>query len=200
MIYRLLWYGVRAYFFWILAVRVEGLSHVPSSGPVILCANHRSWLDPPLVGAVVPRPVHFMAKEELFRHRLLAAFLRLLGAFSVRRHTPDRTAIRHALKLLGEGKIVGLFPEGTRSKTGRLGAAEPGAALLAIAAGAPVVPVGISGSYRRGQLVVRFGPPVDLSRYRGQRLRSADLQMLADKVIMAAIGRAIGSREGAAAG
>jgi 1-acyl-sn-glycerol-3-phosphate acyltransferase len=201
VIYRFFWYPVRAYFLWFLGARVEGLSHLPASGPVILCANHRSWLDPPLVGGAVPRRVHFMAKEELFRYPLFGPFLRLLGAFPVRRHTADRGALRSAVRVLRRGGVVGMFLEGTRSRTGRLGPARPGAVWLAVTTGAPVVPVAISGSYRRGGgLVVRLGPPVDMSAYRGQRLRGAELETLANEVIMAAIARALGEGRGAAAG
>lgn len=157
-------YALGKALFWVLFAlgcrwEVGGREHVPPDGPLLVIANHLSWLDPPLVGTVLPRKVHFMAKHELFRKPLAAWVLRRLGAFPVRRGQPDRWALRHALDLLDRGAVVGLFPEGTRSR-GRLGPFEPGAALLAIKSGAPVLPVAIAGPYRPGRRVrVRIGVP-----------------------------------------
>ncbi|HEX6989754.1 MAG TPA: lysophospholipid acyltransferase family protein, partial [Bacillota bacterium] len=99
---------------------VRGREHLPAQGPVLVCANHIHGWDPPLVGTVMTRPVFFMAKEELFRYPVLGTLLAKVGAFPVRRGTPDRRALKTALDLLASGKVVGLFPEGTRSRDGRL--------------------------------------------------------------------------------
>lgn len=155
--------------FWLLFALVyrwdvRGLEHVPRGGPLLVVANHFSWLDPPLVGTVLPRKVHFMAKQELFRYPLFGWLLRRLGAFPVRRGHPDRQALRHSLDLLRRGEVVGLFPEGTRSR-GFLGPFEPGAGLLAVRSGAPVLPVAIDGPYRIGRRIrVRIGPPLRWDR------------------------------------
>ena len=158
---------------------VTGREHVPPTGGVLLIANHTSYSDPPIVGSACPRPVHFMAKAELFDRPLLGAFIRRAHAFPVRRGAADRTALRRAVRLLREGKVLLLFPEGTRSPDGRLQELEQGAAFIALSGNAVVVPVGLVGADRllsRGspilrpaKLHVRFGPPVDLSDLRGQR-------------------------------
>ncbi|MEW6047981.1 MAG: lysophospholipid acyltransferase family protein [Bacillota bacterium] len=129
-------------------VRVTGLERVPRNGPVILAINHLSMLDPLLIGVVMPRPVCFMAKDELFRYPLLGQVLRWVYAFPVRRGEADREAIHHALKLLREERVVGVFPEGTRSRDGQLLELQGGTALLALKSGAPILPVAIAGTER----------------------------------------------------
>jgi 1-acyl-sn-glycerol-3-phosphate acyltransferase len=165
-LYRLGWYLVRAFFFGWFGVKVEGVENVPPTGPVLLCANHISNLDPPLLGAMIPRPISFMAKASLFKVPVLGLVIsRYLGAFPVQRGTADRAALRTALQILAEGRVFGIFPEGTRSKTGELGQARTGVAFIAMKSGAPVVPVAISGPYRfRRGPVVRIGKPLDLSK------------------------------------
>ncbi len=149
---------------WMLfRVRVTGAENVPGSGPLVVCANHISWWDPVLVAGVVPRKICFMAKEELFRYPLFGRALLMLGAFPVRRGTSDRRAIVTARGVLERGGVIGVFPEGTRSRTGELGKAHNGAAYLAMRNGAAVLPVGITGPYRIGQPVkVAIGKPLTL--------------------------------------
>lgn len=157
---------------------VRGRENVPARGPLLVIANHFSWLDPPLVGTVLPRKVNFMAKRELFHSRLAAWVLRRLGAFPVRRGQPDRWALRHALSLLNQGQVVGLFPEGTRSR-GPLRPFEPGAALLAVKSGAPVLPVAIAGPYRLGRRVrVHIGRPFRVDRGGGE----GSIEAVADRM------------------
>ena len=161
---------------WLLRVvggaRVEGLEHVPRHGPFILVANHRSLADPPIIGWAVGhrvgRVVHFMAKEEMRSWPIIGWLAERSGVFWVRRGEGDRSAQRAALRLLGEGRPIAIFPEGTRSRDATLGEAKPGAALLAIRSGAPLLPVGIAGTERlfpgrsrmphRTRVVVRIGP------------------------------------------
>jgi len=150
-------------------LRVSGVDNIPVSGGVIIAPNHISNLDPPVIGCALPdnRRIRFMAKIELFKNPVVRWVVTALGAFPVRRGMADRTAIRNALALLEEGGTVGIFPEGTRSKTGVLGRAEPGLGMIAVKAGVPVVPCAVTGTnklFRGGHILprftVRFGAPV----------------------------------------
>ncbi len=123
-----------------------GAENIPETGAVILASNHISYADPPAVGSGMRRQVHFMAKEELFKTPVLGFLVRKVGSFPVRRGTADRKALKRAVELLGDGKVVCLFPEGTRSLDGRLQDPELGIGLVALKSGAPVVPVAVIGT------------------------------------------------------
>lgn len=171
----------------IFRMRVEGVENVPLEEGVILCANHSSGHDPVLIGVAAPRPISFMAKEELFRNPFLRVLIRALGGFPVKRGRPDRAALRKALQVLESGGCFGVFPEGTRVRDAEPGKAQPGTAYLALKSGAMVIPVGVSSSYRLFRpTVVRFGQAVDLSAYKAEKLTSEVLQE-AGEAIMAAI-------------
>jgi 1-acyl-sn-glycerol-3-phosphate acyltransferase len=174
----------RALFSIIFRWQVIGAEHIPKKGPVILCANHISLWDPPLLGAGIDRPVHFMAKEELFRIPILSYFITKFGAFPVKRGAGDRAAIRTALKLLEDGKIFGIFPEGTRSKTGKLGPGMPGAAMFALKSEAVVIPVAIIGNYKWFRPIkIVYGPPIDLSAQRAAKPGSDTLKETTDLIM-----------------
>ncbi|MCL6593245.1 MAG: 1-acyl-sn-glycerol-3-phosphate acyltransferase [Alicyclobacillus sp.] len=142
-------------------VRVVGEEHIPAHGPVVVASNHLHLLDPLLLGLAIPRFVHFMAKEELFRWRPFAALIRYLGAFPVRRGFQDKAAIRNALAVPAQGGCLLVFPEGHRSRDGKLQPGLTGVAFIARKANCPLVPVAIIGRYRLfSQLTVRIGPPL----------------------------------------
>lgn len=128
-------------------LKVYGAERVPASGGVVLAANHLSWIDPPVLGAACPRTVYFMAKIEAHRVPGLGELMRAFGTFSVRRGESDRDAVRMMRQLVRDGHALGLFVEGTRQRTGELGKAQPGAAMVAINEEAPVVPCAIYGSF-----------------------------------------------------
>lgn len=166
---------VRAYLNSLYGVAVSGLENIPQRGPGILAGNHLSYLDPPVIGAVVPRPVRFMAKAELFKIPIFNLFLRRIRTFPVHRGAADRSAIRAALQVLEAGDLMALFPEGTRNRTGELLPPQKGVASIALRSHAPVIPVGITGTsivdrrlhpMRRPLIRVSFGPPVDLDDLR----------------------------------
>jgi 1-acyl-sn-glycerol-3-phosphate acyltransferase len=149
-------------------VRVEGLEHVPRDGALIIAANHLSNADPPFIdgwlGPLVGRTPIFLAKEALFVGPL-APIVRSLGARPVKSGGSDVSAYRVARAELEAGGVVAVMPEGTRSRDGRLARPRPGVALLAVRTGAPVLPVGISGTDRflgRGQVVPRLRAPITL--------------------------------------
>lgn len=168
----------------LLKLSIEGLEHVPMTGPVLVVANHLHNADPVLLSVAFPRPLHFMAKRELFAVPIVAPIIRAVGAFPIDRGKADRAALRRAEQTLGQGIAVGMFPEGTRSATGSLRRAYPGAALLALRSGVPVLPAVIVGSERlpgngarsrsrpvardrgalRSGVRIRFGRPVVLAR------------------------------------
>lgn len=146
--------------------QVLGAENIPQKGSAIICPNHISLLDPPLVGSAATRVVHFMAKEELFRIPIFGKLLPKIHAFPVNRQGGGRKALKLAMQVLRENEIVGIFLEGTRSKTGELGKAHVGAALLAIKMDAPVIPTAIVGPYRLFRPVrIVFGTPLDPKQF-----------------------------------
>jgi glycerol-3-phosphate dehydrogenase (NAD(P)+) len=126
-------------------VRRLGREHVPEGG-VILASNHRSFLDPFVIGCSVRRPIYFVAKRELFKNPLVGWFLNCMGAFPLRRGQSDEESVKTALELLANGKAVVAFPEGTRIVSGSLGRPKRGVGRLTLLSGAPVVPVAVTGS------------------------------------------------------
>lgn len=132
----------------LIKLTIEGLEHVPLTGPVLVVANHLHNADPVLFSVAFPRPLHFMAKRELFSVPIVAPIIRFVGAFPIDRGKADRSALRRAEQTLAQGIAVGMFPEGSRSTTGALRLAYPGAALVALRGGVPVLPAVIVGSER----------------------------------------------------
>lgn len=145
-----------------------GREHIPAEGAVIVAANHRSFLDPFIIGTCARRPMYYVAKKELFRGRFVSAILRSLGAFPVDRGSGDADSMATARAVLERGDILLIFPEGTRIRPGALGAPKRGFARLALETGAPIVPVAIIGTedVRKGwrirprKIRVRAGAPL----------------------------------------
>jgi 1-acyl-sn-glycerol-3-phosphate acyltransferase len=149
-----------------------GREHVPAQGPALIAPNHRSFLDPFVIGTCIRRPIYFMAKRELFKNRFVGWILNCLGAFPVKRGEADEDAMETARLLLERGEAVLIFPEGTRIRRGSLGKPKRGVGRLALETGAPVVPVAVTGSehVRRGLRIrpkkvrVRLGRPLTFPR------------------------------------
>lgn len=184
----MLYWFVRAIFIVIFATvfrwQVIGRANIPKQGPFLVCANHFSWLDPPLIGCVMPRQVFFMAKEELFQYPIFRELLLMVGAFPVKRGMPDRKALKHASKLLSEGRVVAMFVQGTRRQSLDAAAARPGAAWLAIRNRVPVLPVLIEGPYRPWRRIkISIGPAFELSEYYGRRAGAGELEAAGQEIM-----------------
>ncbi|WP_335743565.1 lysophospholipid acyltransferase family protein [Salicibibacter kimchii] len=157
--------------------KIKGREHIPAEGPVIICSNHKSNLDPPLLGSYIKRPLRFMAKEEMFSSKWSEALFTRLGAFPVKRGGSDRGALRKGISVLGNGEMMLLFPEGNRSKTGEMkeeGLA--GAGFFALKSDAVVIPAYIRGTYKPFRRVgLRYGPPVPLEDLRNEKASAREV-------------------------
>jgi 1-acyl-sn-glycerol-3-phosphate acyltransferase len=127
-------------------LRDYGVERVPLEGGIVIAANHFSWIDPPALGAVSPRPVFYMAKVEAHRVPGLGQLMRSFGALPVRRGESDREAVRTMREIVSSGNALGMFVEGTRQRSGVPGKAQPGAAMVALNESVPIVPAAIHGS------------------------------------------------------
>ena len=171
--------------------QVNGKENIPRQGPLLVVANHLNNVDPPLLGVSFSRRVIFMAKEELFRNRITAYFIRGFGAFPVHRGRLDTKALRLANQLLAQGLALVMFPEGARSHSGKLRRALPGSALVAARSGAPVLPVAITGTEKmegitwplhRPRITVNIGRPFSLPAI-NNRLTKAELAEHTDLIM-----------------
>lgn len=163
---------------------VVGTEKFPEEGGILLCSNHIHALDPPVVGMTSPRTVHFMAKEELFKVPVLGKLLPQVNAFPVKRGMSDREALRSALRILKNGDVVGLFPEGTRSTDGILKKGLSGAGFFALRGNADVMPCVIIGPYKPFRKVkVVYGDPVLMEPFRERKASAEEVTA----VIMASI-------------
>ncbi len=154
---------VRVYFRIMYSIRIEGKKNLPKGTSYLLACNHRSYADPPMVGSFAPGRQTFMAKEELFEKKLFAWLITSLGAFPVSRGKGDTGAIDTSIDNLNSGKNLMIFPEGTRSKDGKVGRGHTGAALIGARAGKPIVPVGICYGEKlrfRTRVTIKFGEPI----------------------------------------
>lgn len=171
--------------------RVIGAENVIEDGPVILAANHASFLDPPLVGIACRRGIHYLARKSLLDWPVLGPILPELNVIPVDQKNADRSALMAAIRVVREGGAIILFPEGTRSTDGRLQSAQPGVGMLVAKTGAPVVPVRVFGSFeafprdrmlpRRVPITVVIGKPLrfDKEAFSGRE----DYQKASDRIM-----------------
>ncbi len=159
---------LRTYFRILFSFHYEGLENIPKDTTVILTPNHRTYYDPPFVGCTGPGKISFMAKEELFDKKLFAWLIRKLGAIPVARGKGDFTVIDTAVDTLNNGRSFLVFPEGTRSKDGKIGRGHTGAALIAAKSGKPVVPVAVIYGKKlkfRSKVLIKYGKPIYPQEY-----------------------------------
>lgn len=177
-------------------IRTEGLENLPAEGPVILAANHVSFMDSIYIPLAVPRPVVYLTKAEYFDSWKTAWFFRSLGMIPLDRQSKRdaESALAAALALLEQGGVLGMYPEGTRSPDGRLYRGRTGVARLVLRSGAPVLPIGISGSRDimpkgarfpklSGNVVLRFGKPLTFSSLQGAEENESNLRIITDEVM-----------------
>ncbi|MBN8234697.1 1-acyl-sn-glycerol-3-phosphate acyltransferase [Halobacillus kuroshimensis] len=168
-------------FYPLYRIKVVGKENIPAEGPVIICSNHISNVDPPVVGITSSRNIYFLAKEELFKNPLIGGILKKVHAFPIKRGMRDRNALRKGLDILKEGHALGLFPEGTRQKSGEIGEGLAGAGFFALRSEAAIVPCAIIGPYQKfKRLKVVYGEPIDMSEYREQK---ASAQVVTDRIM-----------------
>jgi len=191
IVYRITKIVARMIFALICRLEIKGREKVPMEGPVIIAANHLSWLDPPAIGLALPRPISYIARANLFDNPFLGWLLRHLYVIPVERGSGDLAAVKAAIRTLRAGMAFGIFPEGTRSRNGKLQPFKTGTAAIAIRTGAPVLPVAVIGSdkiwppggkiHLGGRLKIVFGNPIDLSDYAG-KLDKAHLEEATRKI------------------
>jgi 1-acyl-sn-glycerol-3-phosphate acyltransferase len=165
-------------------LRAYGRDRVPAHGPIVLCFNHFSWLDPWAIGVVTPRTIYYVAKQEAHDNPFIGPLIRVFGTSSVRRGESDREAVRSMRDVVRRGDALGMFPEGTRQQR-EPGAVLPGAAMIAVQEHVPVVPGAIYGTqnWRFGNfqpISIAYGEPMDVTRHprnsQGYRAASEEIQ------------------------
>ena len=186
----------RAYF----GLRLAGIDNIPRDGPVIITPNHQTYADPPLVSIPVHRPVYYMTWDRLFEIPGLAWAIRRLRAFPVRLESQDARAAREAVRLLGAGEALMIFPEGGRTPDGSIQPFKPGAFRLAVARGVPILPVTIDGGTRSwppgrilprpGAIQITYHPVLRPDSATEPRRAAMDLARRAREVIASALPRA----------
>jgi 1-acyl-sn-glycerol-3-phosphate acyltransferase len=179
---------VNAIFRPLYRIQAIGVEQFPKEGGVLLCCNHISNFDPIVVGIMIKRNVYYMAKEELFKMPVFGKIVAMCNAFPVKRGMSDREALRKALKVLKEGHVLGLFPEGTRSRTGELGKGLAGAGFFALKSDAAVIPCAIIGPYKSfRKLKMVYGSPIDMAELRKNKASAEE----ATELIMSEIHKLI---------
>lgn len=180
---QLVWYFLRI----VYRIKVEGVENIPANGPLIIASNHASFWDPPVIGAATPRPIYFMAKEQLFRNFLFGWLIKKLHAFPVKRDIFSVPVFRKSLDLLNKGEILLIFPEGTRSKGPFLSSPSPGVGMLAFLGKVKVVPTLVINTYKSfsfAQMRVRFGKPLYFSNFEKENKSRKEVYQEISKKIM----------------
>ena len=151
-------------------LEIIGKENIPQDGPAIICGNHKSFLDAPLIEVTCGRYAKFLAKEELTNNKFLAFLGYIFDSILVKRDSKDVTAVKESLKTLKNGECLALFPEGTRNGLAKGEDVKDGAAFFAVRSGAKVVPCGIKGGQKGNwKVIITYGKPLDFSEYKGSK-------------------------------
>ena len=168
-------------------IKITGHENIPKKGSAILCCNHLSVIDPMILASCIKRPVHFLAKKELYTNWFFKFILKGCKTIPIDRSRNDTEAYKKTLDVLKKGKMAGIFAAGTRKKEGEdETGAKSGVALFAAKSGAPVIPVCISASYKkRSPVYINIGKPVDLTEFLadGQKIKSSVINEMAAKIM-----------------
>lgn len=164
MLYKVVRSIVKGFYHTRFKIKVIGEERIPDSGPVLICSNHISEFDPPLVAVSAKREMAFFAKLELFKIPLLGNLISRLNAIPVDRGKGDRQALKKSVEALKDGNMMLIFPEGSRTKDGKLQDLQQGASFIAVKGGAKIVPAAIKGAYNRKKgITLVFGKPIDVN-------------------------------------
>ncbi|MBI4733953.1 MAG: 1-acyl-sn-glycerol-3-phosphate acyltransferase [Rubrobacteridae bacterium] len=182
---------------------ITGHENIPSDGPLIIAANHRSYLDPIFMAIIVKnRATNFMAKDSLFRYPIFGTIIKNLNAFPVKKGVPDKAALVRSLRTLENKEILVIFPEGTRYLEGGMGPAYPGVTTIALKTGSPILPVGIIGTEkvmpegvripRLPKIRIKIGSLIRVDKVSGPERKAAEEVLT--KQMMDEIGKLIAER------
>lgn len=163
-------------------IKIDGLENIPKEGAALLCSNHIHALDSVVYVIHFKRMIYMMAKQELFKTKFKSWFLTKMGCFPVKRGAASEEAINIAVNHLKDGELVGIFPEGTRNGFAKGVKFKKGVALIAIKAGVPIIPMGITGTFKPfSKITIHIGKPIDTSMYNGEEIKPRDIVTLTNK-------------------
>ncbi len=168
---------------------IEGKENIPENEGVVIASNHRSYADPVLLTMPMKKPVKYMAKEELFKNKIFGAFIKMLGAFPVKRGAGDMKVIDDSIAILSSGKNLVIFPEGTRAKENKVGKGKTGVALIAAKSGADVLPMGIvfegEKLHFRSKLTLRIGKLIKSEELKADEATPKELKAVKQRIMSA---------------
>jgi len=184
MFYIFVWRLLKVYFFIFHRLVIRGRGNIPQTGGVVICSNHSSMMDPTILAMATRRQIHYVAKKELYKNKIVSLVIDGLGAYPVDRDNADTASYKRTLDYLNNGEIVGIFAQGSRFKELDIKDAKAGVALFALKTGAAVVPAGIVSTYKLfSKITLNYGPPVDLSAYRDKKIKTAVLNEMTEIIM-----------------
>ena len=165
-------------------IKVTGLENMPRDGKLIICGNHINNLDPVIIAIVLPRTINWMGKKELFKYKWFGFILKKLNVFPVNRDGTDLKSVKKSLRILKEGNVLGIFPEGTKVKGYDIKNAKPGVALLAVKSKTNILTIKIESNYKFFNTInVKIGELFDVSDYKDQKLTNDDYTKISQNIL-----------------